>query len=76
MRSIPYDSLKISGFDCSPVTQFYPRLILTVRLPLTELGNRIENPGLAELHEKLESELTMTETINWNPKSSKRRQES
>ncbi len=81
MRDIPYDSLKISGFDCSPVTQFYPRSILTVRLPLAELGNRaadllirrIENPRLAELNEKLESELTMTETMNLNPKSSKRR---
>ena len=74
-RNIPYDSLKISGFDCSPVTQFYPRPILTVRLPLAELGNRaaellirrIENPRLAELNEKLESELTMTETMNFNP---------
>ena len=81
MRDIPYDSLKISGFDCSPDTQFYPRPILTVRLPLEELGNRaakrlirrIENPGLSELHEKLESELTMTETMNLNPNSSKRR---
>ena len=73
MRGIPYDSLQISGFDGLPVTQFYPRPILTVRLPLTELGNRIENPGLAELNEKLESELTMTETMNLNPKSSKRR---
>ena len=84
MRDIPYDSLKISGFDCSPVSQFYPRPILTVRLPLAELGSRaaellirrIENPGLAELDEKLESELTMTETMNFNPKTSKRRQES
>ena len=81
-RGIPYDSLKISGFDCSPVTQFYPRSILTVRMPLAELGNRaaellirrIENPGLSELHEKLESELAMTETMNLNTKSSKRRQ--
>ena len=81
MRDIPYDSLKISGFDCSPVTQFYPRPILTVRMPLAELGNRaaellirrIENPGLAELHEKLDSELAMTETMNLNPKSLKRR---
>ena len=81
-RGIPYDNLQISGFDCSPVTQFYPRPILTVRLPLAELGNRaaellirrIENPGLSELNEKLESELTMTETMNLNPKSSKRRQ--
>ena len=74
-RGIPYDSLKISGFDCSPVTQFYPRSILTVRMPLAELGDRaaellirrIENPGLAELNEKLESELTMTEIMNFNP---------
>ena len=74
MRGIPYDRLKISGFDCSPITRFYPRPILTVRLPLAELGDRaaellirrIENPGLAELNEKLESELTMTETMNFN----------
>ena len=71
MRDIPYDSLKITGFDCSLVTQFYPRPILTVRMPLAELGDRaaellirrIENPGLAELHEKLEPELTVTETM-------------
>ena len=82
LRGIPYGNLKISGFDCLPVTQFYPRPILTVRLPMAELGNRaaellirrIENPGLSELHEKLESELTMTETMNLNPNSSKRRQ--
>lgn len=73
-RGIPYENLKISGFDCSPVTKFYPRPILTVRLPLEELGNRaaellirrIENPNLAETDEKLESELTLTETENYN----------
>ena len=83
LRGIPYGNLKISGFDCLPVTQFYPRPILTVRLPMAELGNRAaellirrtENPGLAELNEKLESELIMTETMNFNPKASKRRQE-
>ena len=32
--------------------------------------------GRAELNEKLESELTVTETMNFNPKSSKRRQRS
>ena len=74
-RGIPYENLKISGFDCLPVTKFYPRPILTVRLPLKELGiraaelliRRIENPNLAETDEKLESELTLTETESFNP---------
>lgn len=76
-RGIRADGLKISGFDCSPVTRFYPRPILTVRLPLAELGiraaelliRRIENPRLSVLCEELESELTMTETMNINPQS-------
>lgn len=67
-RGIPLDGIRISGFDCSPVTMFFPASILTVKLPLEELGNkaaellirRIENPKLAEIHEKLSSELIYT----------------
>ncbi len=72
-RGIPYDGLRISGFDCSPMTAFFPRPILTVRLPLAELGRRaarllirrIENPGLAPIHEKLESEQIETEPMGF-----------
>ena len=67
-RGIPLDRLKVSGFDCSPVTMFYPSPILTVKLPLEDLGDRaaellirrIENPKLAEIQEKLGSELIYT----------------
>ena len=67
-RGLPLDGICVSGFDCSPVTMFYPSSILTVKLPLEELGDkaaellirRIENPKLSELHEKLSSELIYT----------------
>ena len=72
-RGIPYDGLRISGFDCSPMTAFFPRPILTVRLPLAELGRRaarllirrIENPCLSPIHEKLESEQIKTEPMGF-----------
>ena len=67
-RGILLDGICVSGFDCSPVTMFYPVPILTVKLPLEELGDkaaeilirRIENPKLAEFYEKLSSELIYT----------------
>ena len=72
-RGIPYDDLRISGFDCSPMTAFFPRSIRTVRMPLAELGRhaarllirRIENPALAPIHEKLEPEQIETEPIGF-----------
>ena len=67
-RGLPLDGIRFSGFDCSPVSAFYPCPLLTVKLPLAELGDkaaellirRIENPRLAELHEKLSSEVLYT----------------
>ena len=81
-RGLPLDEICVSGFDCSPATMFYPSSILTVKLPLEELGDkaaellirRIENPKLSELHEKLSSELVYTkleyhsEDISISPK--------
>ena len=69
-RGLSLDGIRVSGFDCSPAAMFYPCPILTVKLPLAELGNkaaellirRIENSRLAELHEKLSSEIFVHKT--------------
>lgn len=68
-RDLSWEDLEISGFDCSPVSRFYPRSILSVKLPLAELGHRaaqllirrIENPTLTEITEKLSPELVYTQ---------------
>ena len=70
-RGLSAAGLRVSGFDGSPVTAFYPHPILTVRPPLEELGRqaaellirRIENPGLAPFCEKLESEQIVTRPL-------------
>jgi len=80
-RGLPAGGIRVSGFDCSPVTAFYPQPILTVRPPLEELGRRaaellirrIENPGLAPFSEKLESELVVAETFFMKPDSQSNR---
>lgn len=71
-RGLPWEDLEISGFDCSLASSFYPKSILSVKLPLAELGSRaaqllvrrIENPTLAEFTEKLSPELIYTQIQN------------
>ncbi len=58
---IDTDNLKISGFDCSPVTAFLPFPLLTVSPPLEEMGEaaaemlirQVENPAFGFSTRKL-----------------------
>ena len=64
-RGLPVDRLHVSGFDAHFFSYFFPKTILSVKVPMAELGKRavellirrIENRGLSPVNETLKSEL-------------------